>query len=162
VRCASPRSTSQKNLERAVKVTDLLLQSGGFGIVAMDLGNIAEEWLRRIPLASWFRFQRAVENTPTVLLALEEQAHAKSCAALIIHLTREKPCLRLTASGAAIAPTHAAILPGVETRVEISGQQMRRKFAAPLSTRFRLAAAWEKNKPTKRQEMPAEYCLLSA
>ena len=49
-------------------MTDLLLQSGGFGLVAIDLGDVPDTAARRIPLASWFRFQRAVEPTATVLL----------------------------------------------------------------------------------------------
>jgi hypothetical protein len=165
IRCGtglgSQKNSSQKNLERALKATDLLLQSGGFGIVAMDLGNIAEEWLRRIPLTSWFRFQRAVENTPTALLVLEPQAHAKSCASLIIHLTRELPRLRPAASGDAVVPTHGGILPGIEAQAEISGQQMRRKSAASISTQFRVAAAWScETKPPKPQAMTCS--LLSA
>jgi len=46
-------------LEQALRVTDLLLQSGGFGLVAIDLGDVPDSAARRIPLASWFRFQRA-------------------------------------------------------------------------------------------------------
>lgn len=167
IRCAGPgaqKNSSQKNLERALKVADMLLQSGGFGIVAMDLGNIAQEWVRRIPLASWFRFQRAVESTPTALLVLEAEAHAKSCAGLIIHLTREAPRMRPTAqtAAAAVVPRHAGILTGVEVCAEITGQQMRRKSAASISARFRVAAAWNcESKPPKRHAMDVE-CLLSA
>src|SRR3981081_4318465 len=43
------------NAEHALKATDLLLQAGGFGLVAMDLGDIAPETARRISLASWYR-----------------------------------------------------------------------------------------------------------
>src|SRR5205085_9631057 len=52
-------------LDQALKATDLLLQSGGFGLVAIDLGDVPVQVARRIPLTSWFRFRRAVENTPT-------------------------------------------------------------------------------------------------
>jgi len=167
IRCGTSlgpqKNNSQKNLERALKVTDMLLQSGGFGIVAMDLGNIAEEWVRRIPLTSWFRFQRAVENTPTALLVLEAQAHAKSCASLIIHLTGEVPRLRSTANGVAIVPAHAGILAGIEVHADISGQHMRRKSAASLSAGFRVEAAWScESKPPKRQAATDECSLLSA
>src|SRR5204863_7177591 len=61
IRCA-------KNAEHALKATDLLIQGGGFGVVAMDLGDTAPAAARRISLTSWFRLRRAVENTPTVFL----------------------------------------------------------------------------------------------
>ena len=65
--------TFEQQLEQVLKVTDLLLQSNGFGMIVLDLADIPVRSARRIPLASWFRFRRAVENTPTVLLVIEEQ-----------------------------------------------------------------------------------------
>ena len=73
-------------MEQALKVTDLLLQAGGFGMVIVDLGDIPEQAARRVPLASWFRFRRAVEHTDTVLMALTREACAKSCASLVLKL----------------------------------------------------------------------------
>jgi RecA DNA recombination protein len=80
------RDEQEYPLEQALRVTDLLLQSGGFGVVAMDLGDMPGEIARRIPLASWFRFRRAVENTPAVLLVIEQQPIAGSCSSLLIRL----------------------------------------------------------------------------
>ena len=77
------------NAERALKVTDLVVQGGGFGMVAMDLGNTAPEIARRIPPASWFRFRHAVQNTSSVLLVLEQAPFARSCAALSLEARRE-------------------------------------------------------------------------
>jgi len=51
-------------------------------MVAVDLGDIPFRTARRIPLASWFRFRRAVEHTPTVLLAITQALCAHSCATL--------------------------------------------------------------------------------
>src|SRR5712691_1508614 len=68
--------------EHALKVTDLIVQGGGFGMVAMDLGNTPAETARRIPPASWFRFRHAVENSHSVLLVIEQAPCARSCAAL--------------------------------------------------------------------------------
>jgi hypothetical protein len=78
------RSSWMKLLEQALKTADLLLQGGGFGLVAIDLADVPPEFARRVPLASWFRFRRAVERTPTVLLVLEQEAYAKSCASLVL------------------------------------------------------------------------------
>src|SRR5207237_8554863 len=75
--------------ERALKVTDLIVQGGGFGRIAMDLGNTPPETARRIPPASWFRFRHAVQNTRSVLLVLEQAPYARTCAALSLEARRE-------------------------------------------------------------------------
>jgi len=77
------------NAEHALKAADLLIQGGGFGVVAWDLGDTAPATARRIPLTSWFRLRRAVEHTPTVLVALARQSNAKTCASLVLECTRE-------------------------------------------------------------------------
>src|SRR5271155_4816258 len=53
VRCGKSQSRL-KPLEQAFKVTDTLLQSGGFGLIVVDLGSIAERFVRNVPLSSWF------------------------------------------------------------------------------------------------------------
>jgi hypothetical protein len=73
-------------VEQALRATDLLLAAGGFGVVVMDLGNVAPAVARRIQLTSWFRFRRTVENTPTVLVALEQEPTARTCASLVLRL----------------------------------------------------------------------------
>jgi hypothetical protein len=79
-----------KSVENALKATDLLVQGGGFGVVAMDLGDAPQQTARRISLTSWFRLRRAVEHTPTVLVALARQSHAKTCASLLLECRRER------------------------------------------------------------------------
>lgn len=74
--------------EKALKATDLLVQGGGFGMVVMDLGDTPTQTARRISLTSWFRLRKAVENTPTVLIAVEREPHAKTCAGLVLELRR--------------------------------------------------------------------------
>jgi recombination protein RecA len=80
---------SAHNAEHALKAADLLLQGGGFGLVIMDLGDTPTETARRISLTSWFRLRRAVENTPTVLLAVARRSNAKTCASLQLECRRE-------------------------------------------------------------------------
>ncbi|MGO9088210.1 MAG: hypothetical protein ACLQBK_23595 [Candidatus Sulfotelmatobacter sp.] len=77
---------SEQHLEQVLRATDLLLESGGFGLIALDLGDLPSQAARRIPLTTWFRFRRAVEHTPTILLALEQQAIAGSCSSLLLQL----------------------------------------------------------------------------
>jgi hypothetical protein len=55
-------------------------------MVALDLGDIPAESVRRIPLTSWFRFRRVVEPTATVLLLVEQEPCAKTCASLVLRL----------------------------------------------------------------------------
>jgi hypothetical protein len=76
------------NLEHAFKATDLLVHGGGFGLVALDLCDIAEEHLRRIPASYWFRFRRAIEPAPIILLVVAERPLARSCASLSIATER--------------------------------------------------------------------------
>ncbi len=78
------------NVEKALKAVDLLLHAGGFGVVALDLSHASDRMLRRIPISYWHRFRLAVENTPTILALLEREAQAKSCAGLILELTRKQ------------------------------------------------------------------------
>ncbi|MCI0356445.1 MAG: DNA recombination/repair protein RecA [Acidobacteria bacterium] len=73
-------------VEHALRATDLLLAAGGFGVVVLDLGDVAPTVTRRILLTSWFRFRRTVENTPTVLVALEQEPSARTCASLVLRL----------------------------------------------------------------------------
>ncbi len=100
-------------LEQALRVTDLLLQSGGFGLVAMDLGDMPAEIARRIPLASWFRFRRAVENTPAVLLVIEQQPIAGSCSSLLVRLeaqaSKKLSAFRPQPSAVSFQPANQAI-----------------------------------------------------
>ena len=73
-------------LEQAFTTTDILLNSGGFGLVAVDLGDFSEQLVNKIPLATWFRFARVVERQRTALVFIEKQQHARSCAGLVINL----------------------------------------------------------------------------
>lgn len=52
---------SWSRLDQALRVTDLLLQGGGFSAIVLDMGNIAPEYASRVPLATWFRYQAVAE-----------------------------------------------------------------------------------------------------
>jgi hypothetical protein len=83
VRCAH-------SAEHALKAADLLIQGGGFGLVAMDLGDTPPREARRISLTSWFRLRRAVEHTPAVLVSVARESNAGTCASLILECRRER------------------------------------------------------------------------
>ena len=73
-------------LDQVMKSTDLLLQGGGFGRVVMDLTDLPLSHLRSVSLASWFRFQRVIEKTPTALVVISPESMVKSAAALVLQL----------------------------------------------------------------------------
>jgi recombination protein RecA len=75
-----------QNIDQALRATDLLIQGGGFGLVAVDLSDVPARLARQVPLNAWFRFRRAVEDTPTILLLLGQESNAKTCASLVLRL----------------------------------------------------------------------------
>jgi hypothetical protein len=66
------------NAENALRVTDLLLHSGGFGVVVLDLCEVKTRVLDRIPISYWYRFRRAIEHTSTILLVCAHSSQAKA------------------------------------------------------------------------------------
>jgi recombination protein RecA len=85
VRCGKNKS-KLKPMEQAFKTADMLLQSGGFGLIVVDLSSLPERLVRKVPLTTWFRFSRVVEKQPTTLVFLAQQPHATSCAGLVLNL----------------------------------------------------------------------------
>ena len=128
-----------RSLEQALRVTDLLLQSGGFGLVAIDLGDVADAAARRIPLASWFRFQRAVEPTSTVLLVVAQAPCAPTCASLLIRLQAGQRLsaisCQLSAKGG-VSPAHAQLLDGLRVEGELLRSRLQRKPAQGITATF--------------------------
>jgi hypothetical protein len=66
------------NPEYTMKAADLLLHAGGFGVVLLDLSEAQALVLNRIPISYWYRFQRAIQNTPTILLICADAPQAKA------------------------------------------------------------------------------------
>ncbi|MGH9517739.1 MAG: hypothetical protein ACRD3P_18900 [Terriglobales bacterium] len=124
---------NERRLEQVLKSTDLVLQSGGFGMVALDLAGIPEKFVRRIPLASWFRFQRAVEHTKTALLVVSEFACAQTCAAVVLKLQNQLSAFSSQLSG---KPAHTKLLQGMRVEAEVARMRLERKPAASLRTVF--------------------------
>jgi hypothetical protein len=77
------------NLEHAFKSTDLLLQGGGFGLIVLDLGDVAAKDARRVISSWWYRFRRTLEATSTALLVIAEDSCVRSCAMLALELKQE-------------------------------------------------------------------------
>jgi hypothetical protein len=74
-------------LERAVKAFGLVLEAGGFGVVALDLADVAPADLARLPFTTWRRLQRFVEGRDTVALVLAPAPVARSARGVTLELT---------------------------------------------------------------------------
>src|SRR4029077_15309394 len=107
-----------QNIDQALRSMDLLIQAGGFGMVAVDLSDVPPKTARQVPLNAWFRFRRAIEDTPTILLLLDQEPHAKTCASLVLRLEageakwaetspRIAPALLFTPRNEGLVPTAA-------------------------------------------------------
>ncbi|MGZ4861037.1 MAG: hypothetical protein ACXV8M_15865 [Candidatus Angelobacter sp.] len=137
-------------LEQALRATDLLLESGGFGLIVLDLGDMPQQAARRIPLTTWFRFRRAIEHTPTILLAIEQHAIAGSCSSLLLQLGsanepategQKKICVgeQSTIDFQIAGPTHAQLLTGLDITADI---RSRLEHKPARSVMFASKTAW--------------------
>jgi hypothetical protein len=86
VRCGQGAGRKLNHLEQAFKAADILVQNGGFHLIAVDLSNIEERRLRKVPLTTWFRFARVAEKMQTALVFLTSYPAAQSCAGLTLHM----------------------------------------------------------------------------
>src|SRR6202049_5080971 len=123
------RRQIEKPVEQALRVTDLLLQSGGFGLVIIDLGDTPLKMARRIPLTSWFRFQRAIEHTATVLFVISQAPCARTCASLLLKVSGKKLSAFSSQLSAETSPTHAQLLDGLLVQGELLRSRLERKPA---------------------------------
>jgi hypothetical protein len=154
---------SEGRLEQVLRATDLLLESGGFGLIILDLADVPPLAARRIPLTTWFRFRRAVEHKPTILLAIEQQPIAGSCSSLRLQLAvakRRQDAAQGASRGsdiaqeraleegkincegdcASIEPAHRHLLSGLEMHVESVCSRLDRRPARSVT--FETKAAW--------------------
>jgi hypothetical protein len=71
-------------LDQALRSTDLLLQTGGFAVIVLDMSDVLAQHTMRIPLATWYRFRLAAEHARSALVFLTQSPCASSCAALAL------------------------------------------------------------------------------
>jgi len=119
VRCSMKQRL--KPLEQAFKAADILLQNGGFGLIAVDIGNVEEKLVRKIPLTTWFRFARVVERMPAALVFLMTYPAAQSCAGLTLRLSGAEPCWESTGK-----ISHASFLSQLRCQVEVGRSRLRK------------------------------------
>lgn len=115
-----PAAKPWPRLEQALRVTDWLLQAGGFSAVVLDMGSLTPDVASRVPLATWFRYRAAVESSQSSLVLLTQHPCAKSSAGLVLRLESEHD--------RAQEPT---IFTGLEHRLE----RTRERFAPDTTAR---------------------------
>jgi len=131
---------SEHRLEQVLRATDLLLESGGFGLIVLDLSDLPPQSARRIPLTTWFRFRRAVEHKPTILLAIEQHPIAGSCSTLLLQLGVRNDSEKTIQRTQIANPTHANLLDGLNVHAELARSRIDRKPAHSVA--FATKTAW--------------------
>ncbi|HEX5425533.1 MAG TPA: hypothetical protein VFW94_18425 [Candidatus Acidoferrales bacterium] len=111
-----------RNIDQALRSADLLLQAGGFGLIALDLADIPPQTVRYVPLNVWFRFRRAVENTPTIFLVVEQEPHAKTCASLVLRMRAETArwSQAIGSEAAVSGQSHTCLFNGASLSAEVA------------------------------------------
>ena len=74
-------------LDRALKALNLVLQAGGFGVVAIDLADVPASTLKQIPFTTWMRVQRVIEGSDTACLIVASEPLARSAGGLTVTLS---------------------------------------------------------------------------
>ena len=105
-------------LDVAWRAADLLVRSGGFELVVVDLGDLPPWILGRIPAAVFVRLQRAVERAPAGLLIAAPRRVAGSLAAVAVALVPRR--IRWATGG-----------PGLLAGLETDARLIRSRTRAP-------------------------------
>jgi recombination protein RecA len=99
---------------RALKGMNLVLQAGGFGVVAFDLADVPARGVRRFPHTTWMRIGRVVEGSQTVAVLVGGERIARSPGGVTIALEASPPRW----SGAA---DRARLLRGIDLQPRVVG-----------------------------------------
>jgi hypothetical protein len=109
-------SPAERIVDRAVKALNLVLQAGGFALVAIDLADVHPRALKGLPFTTWLRVQRTVEGSDTACLLVGPEPLARSAGGLTVLCAG-----RTTWS----ASTHTRRLTGLDTRVRVVSPRRR-------------------------------------
>jgi hypothetical protein len=72
---------------RALKAANLVLQAGGFGLVAFDLADVHAMAIRQFPTTTWMRIARVIEGSQTAVVLIGADRIARSAGGATITLT---------------------------------------------------------------------------
>jgi recombination protein RecA len=110
----SPKRARQYDtIEQGIRSADLLLQTGGFSAIVLDMGSVAPEYVARIELSTWHRYRLAAERTQSSILLISQYPCAKSSAEL-----------QLSLHSAEEIDGETTVFTGMQPRIEV----LRRRF----------------------------------
>jgi hypothetical protein len=104
-------------VDRALKALNLVLQAGGFSLVAIDLADVSPVRLRQIPFTTWPRVQRVIEGSDTACVLMTPEPLARSAGGLTLSLAG-----RSTWAGVS---DRSRLLQGVDLRVRVVSPRKR-------------------------------------
>jgi hypothetical protein len=123
-----PGTFMERVIDRAIKALNLVVQSGVCTLVVIDLIDLPATALRRLPASTWFRIERAIENTDTAVLILAAAAVARSAGGRSISLGADQ---RVRWQG---EHDRARRVAGVQSRASISAARWTRAETIPTHT----------------------------
>ena len=82
-----PGSDTKTPIERALKALNLVLQAGGFSVVAIDLADVPTPVLKQVPFTTWMRIQRTIEGSTTACVLVVAEPLARSAGGLTLSLS---------------------------------------------------------------------------
>jgi recombination protein RecA len=134
------REASWTRLDHALRATDLLLSTGGFRAIVLDMGDVPPEQARRVPQATWYRFRLQVEKSRTLFLLMTRVPCANSCAAVSLH------CRQGAIHWQRAADNSPSLLAGLGYRVSVERSRAvdptRKKPAASAEAVWNSATTW--------------------
>jgi recombination protein RecA len=101
---------------RALKAMNLVMQAGGFGIVALDLADTRGPALRHFPLTTWMRIARVIQGSVSVAILVAGEHLGRSPGGVTIALEPGPAGARVRWRGAA---DRARLLQGIEVRPRV-------------------------------------------
>jgi RecA DNA recombination protein len=75
---------------RAIKALNLVVSAGGFGVVALDVGDVSLHALRSLPFTTWMRLQRVIAGSDMACVLVARASLARSPGGSSVRL---EPCL---------------------------------------------------------------------
>jgi recombination protein RecA len=100
------------DLGRSLKAMNLVLQAGGFGVVALDLADASLRAIADVPYTTWLRLARTIEGSQTVALLAGARRTARSPGGVTIAL--DPPAARWSGGS-----DRSRLLRGVELRPRV-------------------------------------------
>jgi recombination protein RecA len=133
------RHTPWTQLDRALRATDLLLSTGGFRVLVLDLADISPEQARRVPLATWYRFRLQAEKSRTLFLLMTRVPCANSCAVISLRFSPGRT--RWTRASAHSPTLLTGLHYGITVERSRQGDPFRKKPAASVAA-WSSATTW--------------------